>query len=134
MQEIPANFLKPGAAFTVQASGKFQTAGGSQTTSMFLNIAPTVAVSVTGFSAGTVPWQLTANMTCIDKSNMNVSLSLSMLGIPAAQNLGNVAFDTSANQTIDLNVQFAEAGDTEKWSTTSLQEFFIFEQLKTLIM
>lgn len=130
---IPENFLKPGGCFVVQATGAFQTAGGAQVASVFLNIAPKVIVNMTGLSAGNILWRYNAIMTCIDKANMNVSASLSFAGSQVID-LGNIGFDTTAKQTIDLNVQFAEAGDTERWSTTSLQEFFIFEQLKTLLV
>ncbi len=132
---LPANFLKPGGSFVVQASGVYEAFGSAQSVAMALSLAPTVVVVYTPLvlAAGQFAWQFYATVTCIDVSNVALFVSLSIDG-QTINASGNVGFDTTNKQTIGVTVQFSNANSPpDKWSTTSLQEYFVFEQLKTLL-
>jgi len=132
---IPANFLKSGACFVVQANGVYEGNGGAQSVSMALSIAPAVIVTwgPNASLSGRFPWSFTAYVTCTDVSNVRVSSLLNVDG-QVIQAQGNNSYDVSNKQTIDVTAQFSTVNDpVDRFSTTSVQEYFIFEQLKTLL-
>lgn len=125
---LPANVMRPGSSVWITANGAFTTAGDPhQSVRVFCNLAPSVDVNIGPFSAGTYPWSLQMRLTCINKDNITVDITVftTLVPLPTWTNSGSAAFNVADKQTIDIDVQFAVVdAATERWTTLSLQEGF----------